>query len=180
MRGRFRGRRRQASAPSQDIEQDHDVAQLADLATHLTSQEEATQLGRELISIVRRVNRAGGQMPPGAIPAVHEVEDELRPLLEYLQVNEVTEAEMIPVRALVTDYLPTTMDRFIALPPEFAATHRGRHGLTPAQDLLTQLRILAEAAQECALAIYKGDAMELANQGRFLQAKFTRSDLDLD
>lgn len=179
MRGWFGGGRRHDSAPSEDSEQDGVVEQLADLATHLTSQQEATQLGRELIGIVRRVNRAGGQMPPAAVPAAHEVEDELRPLLEYLQANEVTEAEMIPVRALVTDYLPTTVDRFIALPPEFAATHRGRHGLTPAQDLLTQLRILAEAAQECALAIYKGDAMELANQGRFLQTKFTRSDLDL-
>jgi hypothetical protein len=179
MRGWFGGRRRDEDTLGQDTEQDSALEQLADLATHLTSQEEATQLNRELVSIVRRVNRAGGQMPSGAVPAVHEVEDELRPLLDYLQVNEVTEAEMIPVRALVTDYLPTTVDRFIALPPEFAATHRGRHGLTPAQDLLTQLRILAEAAQECALAIYKGDAMELANQGRFLQTKFTRSDLDL-
>lgn len=144
-----------------------------------TSMEEATQLERTLTDVVRRVNRSGGRMPEGGIPAVHEVEDQLRPLLRYLRSQPVIEAEMIPVRALVSDYLPTTVDRFIALPPDFAMRHKGRHGLTPAQDLLTQLRLLGEAARECAEAIYSGDAQELANQGRFLHTKFTRSDLDL-
>lgn len=119
-------------------------------------------------------------MPEGGIPALHEVEDELRPLLSYLMRNRANEVEMIPVRALVTDYLPTTVERFLALPGDFALRHQGRHGLTPAQDFLAQLNILARAAKECAEAIYVGDAQELAAQGTFLHTKFTRSDLDLD
>jgi hypothetical protein len=137
------------------------------------------ELERQLTELVRRVNRAGGTMPEGGVPAVREVEDVLRPLLRYLRSNPPTAEEMIPVRATVTDYLPSTVNAFLALPPDFAVTHRNRMGRTPAEELLEQLRLLAEGAQEYATAIYAGDAQELTNQGRFLATKFTRSDLDL-
>jgi hypothetical protein len=136
-------------------------------------------LERRLDDIVRRVKRAGGTMPEGGVPAARDVEDVLRPLLRYLRSNPPTAAELIPVRAMVTDYLPSTLDTFLALPPQFAATHRGRTGRTPAEDLLEQLRLLAEGATETATAIYAGDAQKLSDQGRFLATKFTRSDLDL-
>lgn len=154
--------------------------QLAQQAPPRTSIDEARDLSRTLTEIVRRANRNGNRMPEGGIPALHEVEDEIRPLLTYLSKHRVNELEMIPVRALVTDYLPTTVERFLALPGDFALRHRGRAGLTPAQDFLAQLNILSRAAKECAEAIYVGDAHELAAQGTFLQTKFTRSDLDLD
>lgn len=136
-------------------------------------------LERELTDLVRRVNRGGDRMPEGGVPAVREVEDVLRPLLRYLGANPATETEMIPVRSMVRDYLPTTVNTFLALPPDFAATHRNRLGRTPAEDLLEQLRLLGEGAQEYATAIYAGDAQQLTNQGQFLATKFTRSDLDL-
>lgn len=137
------------------------------------------ELERRLDDIVRRVKRAGGTMPEGGVPAARDVEDVLRPLLRYLSANPPTAAELIPVQAMVTDYLPSTLDTFLALPPQFAATHRGRNGRTPAEDLLEQLRLLAEGATETATAIYAGDAQKLSDQGRFLATKFTRSDLDL-
>lgn len=133
----------------------------------------------ELTDLVRRVNAAGGTMPEGGVPAVREVEDVLRPLLRYLRSNPPTEAELIPIRSMVQDYLPTTVDTFLALPHDFAATHRNRLGRTPIEDLLEQLLLLAEGAREYATAIYAGDAQQLTNQGQFLATKFTRSDLDL-
>ena len=143
------------------------------------SRDPVEDLEQQLTELVRRVNRAGGTMPEGGVPAVREVEDVLRPLLRYLRSNPPTAEEMIPVRATVTDYLPSTVNAFLALPPDFALTHRNRMGRTPAEELLEQLRLLAEGAQEYATAIYAGDAQELTNQGRFLATKFTRSDLDL-
>jgi hypothetical protein len=61
-----------------------------------------------LTQLVRQVNRAGGRMPEGGVPAVREVEDVLRPLLRYLRANPATEAEMLGVRGIITDYLPST------------------------------------------------------------------------
>lgn len=144
-----------------------------------SSSDPIEDLERQLSELVDRVNRAGGTMPEGGVPAVREVEDELRPLLRYLRSNPPTAEQMIPVQATVTDYLPSTVDTFLGLPPAFAATHRNRQGRTPTEELLEQLRLLAEGAHEYATAIYAGDAQKLTNQGRFLATKFTRSDLDL-
>jgi hypothetical protein len=132
-----------------------------------------------LTQLVRQVNRAGGRMPEGGVPAVREVEDVLRPLLRYLRANPATEAEMLGVRGIITDYLPTTVQTFLTLPPDFAAVHRNRLGRTPAEELIEQLTLLVEGAREYATAIYEGDAQNLTNQGRFLQTKFARSELDL-
>lgn len=137
------------------------------------------EMADSLTWLVRKVNRAGGRMPEGGVPAVREVEDVLRPLLEYLQQQPATEAEMIGVRAMVTDYLPTTVDTFLALPAQFAQTHRNRSGRSPEEEFLQQLELLAEGAGETATAIYAGDAQLLTNQGRFLQNRFARSELDL-
>ena len=118
-------------------------------------------------------------MPEGGVPGVRAIEDVLRPLLTYLTANPPTEEELIPVRATLTDYLPTTLDTFLALPKDFASTHLGRTGHTPAQELGEQLTLLEAGVVEYAQSIYAGDAQRLSNQGRFLQTKFGRSDLDL-
>lgn len=140
---------------------------------------EVTALAARLSEIVAMVNRNGGRMPEGGVPGVHAVGDALQPLLAYLGTHPPTEEELIPVRATVTDYLPTTLAAFLALPTAFANTHRGSNGRTPAAELVDQLRLLHDGVLAYADSIYAGDAMRLSNQGRFLQAKFGRSELDL-
>ena len=170
---------RQPPVPDQEQRQHAPAAPPAQAPAGSTPGSEPEALEAELTELVRRVNRAGGTMPEGGVPAVRDVEDVLRPLLRYLRSNPPTESEMIPIRSMVRDYLPTTVDTFLALPPDFAATHRNRQGRSPAEELLEQLRLLEQGAREYATAIYAGDAQELTNQGKFLETKFTRSDLDL-
>lgn len=141
--------------------------------------DEVGELSRRLTEIVRQTNRAGGKMPEGGVPGVRAIEDRLRPLLTYLAANPPTEEELIPVRGTVTDYLPTTLDTFLALPTEFARTHRNRAGRSPAEELVEQLALLESGVVEYAQSIYAGDAQRLSNQGRFLQTKFGKTDLTL-
>ena len=141
--------------------------------------DEVAQLTQRLTAIVRQVNRNGGKMPEGGVPGVRAIEDVLRPLLTYLAANPPTEEELIPVRATLTDYLPTTLDTFLALPKDFAGTHRNRAGRTPSEELVEQLGLLESGVVEYSQSIYAGDAQQLSNQGRFLQTKFGRTDLDL-
>jgi hypothetical protein len=141
--------------------------------------DEITELAGRLTTLVRKVNRNGGKMPEGGVPGVRAIEDVLRPLLTYLAANPPTEEELIPVRATLTDYLPTTLDTFLALPKDFAHSHRNRSGRTPATELVEQLHLLHAGVVEYAQSIYAGDAQELSNQGRFLQTKFGRTDLTL-
>jgi hypothetical protein len=79
--------------------------------------------------------------------------------------------------AIIHDYLPTALNDFSALPTQYAE-RPGVTGTTPADDLLQQLVLLDEGANDLQDLVYTGDAAQLAIQARFLDAKFRRSDLD--
>ncbi len=79
----------------------------------------------------------------------------------------------------ITDYLPTSVDSYLSLPESFLEAHVNDDGQTPAEELLEHLELMAKGVEELATAIYSGDAQRLAVQGRFLDTKFSKSDLDL-
>lgn len=131
----------------------------------------------ELERIRWTARRAGGTLPVAALPALGQIEDVLGPLVEHLVDNPPTVEEEIAVEAMLTDYLPTTLNAYVRLNRQVAATAR-TGGRTPGDDLLDQLATLEAAAQELSDAVYAHDADQLATQGRFLSTKFNRSDLD--
>jgi hypothetical protein len=137
----------------------------------------ARRLQQELAGIVRQANADGGRLPAGAVPTVRDIDDVLRPLLRYVETRSASEEEMRHLTAIIDDYLPTALGDFLALPPPYAE-RPGVTGTTPADDLLRQLQLLDEGANELQDVVYTGDAAQLAIQARFLDAKFRRSDLD--
>ncbi|MCI2240175.1 hypothetical protein MN205_17045 [Kineococcus sp. TRM81007] len=128
---------------------------------------------------VQRANRAGGRLPDGAVPAVRDLDDVLRPVLEHVARRGAQVEELHNLEAIVTEYLPGALDRYLELPEDYALNHRGPSGATPAEELLNQLGLLLEGARELQQAVHDHDARLLHEQGRFLDAKFRRSDLDL-
>jgi hypothetical protein len=134
-------------------------------------------LRQELADIVTKANADGGRLPPGAVPTVRDIDDVLRPLLGYIEARSASEEEMRHLTAIIHDYLPTALNDFSALPPQYAE-RPGVTGTTPADDLLQQLVLLDEGANDLQDLVYTGDAAQLAIQARFLDAKFRRSDLD--
>jgi hypothetical protein len=139
--------------------------------------EPARRLQAALAALVTQANAEGGRLPPGAVPTVRDIDDVLRPLLSYIELRSASEEEMRHLTAIVEDYLPTALRDFLALPTQY--TERpGVTGTTPADDLVRQLQLLDEGANELQDFVYTGDAAQLAIQARFLDAKFRRSDLD--
>jgi hypothetical protein len=131
----------------------------------------------ELAEIVTKANADGGRLPAGAVPTVRDIDDVLRPLLSYIEARSASEEEMRHLTAIIHDYLPTALNDFCALPAQYAE-RPGVTGTTPADDLLQQLVLLDEGANDLQDLVYTGDAAQLAIQARFLDAKFRRSDLD--
>jgi hypothetical protein len=121
---------------------------------------------------------AGSKLPVGALPQLGRIEDVLQPLLEHLIANPPNVDEEIAVQALVTDYLPTTLNAYIGLNRQFAISV-GADGRTAGDDLLDQLVTLANAAEDLGRAVYAHDGDQLKTQGRFLTTKFQQSDLAL-
>ncbi|MGI4894664.1 MAG: hypothetical protein ACRYF3_06100 [Janthinobacterium lividum] len=136
-------------------------------------------LQERLRDIVRSANRHGGRLPDGAVPAVHEIEDVLRPLLVHVAKRGAGVEAMHDLEAIVQDYLPGALDRYLDLPADYALGNRGPSGTTPAVELVAQLKLLAAGSRDLYRAVYDHDAQQLATQGRFLDAKFRHSDLEL-
>lgn len=136
------------------------------------------RMQRKLDETGRAARRAGATLPIAALPQLGRIEDVLRPLLAHLAANPPSVDEEIAVQQMVTDYLPTTVNTYIGMNRRFAESARA-DGRTPGDDLVEQLVMLEGAAHELSLAVYAHDAEQLAVHGRFLNTKFTGSDLQL-
>lgn len=150
----------------------------------VTPASEIPALRDALGGLVRRVNAAAGRLPDGAVPAVRDIEDHLVALLDHaderLQAGvSVDTLAMVTLAATINDYLPTSIDVYLALPEAFLVEHRNPQGQTAAEELSAQLELLEQGVAELASALYSGDAQRLFAQGRFLDAKFAKTDLDL-
>lgn len=138
----------------------------------------AERMSAELERLRWSARRAGGHLPVAALPRLGEIEDVLVPLVEHLATSPPTAEEEFAVQAMITDYLPTSLNAYIALNKQVAGTVRP-DGRTAGDDLMEQLVLLEEEARTLSTAVYAHDAQRLATQGRFLRTKFGGTDLDL-
>jgi hypothetical protein len=111
------------------------------------------------------------------VPTVRDIDDVLRPLLRYIEVQSASDEEMRHLTSIIHEYLPQALGDFLALPVQYSE-RPGVTGTTPADDLIHQLELLDEGTNELQDLVYTGDAAKVAIQARFLDAKFRRSDLD--
>ncbi len=173
-------RRRNAAAPDapdtgeQQTLSPAEREQQQDAAAQLVA---VRDLQERLAGIVLQANADGAKLPVGAVPTLREIDDVLRPLLGYIERQGASAEEMRHLTAIITEYLPTAFGDFMALPPAYAE-RPGVTGTSPADDLVRQLLLLDEGANDLQDLVYTGDAAQLAIQARFLDAKFRRSDLD--
>ena len=141
-------------------------------------------LRSSLSLLIVRVKSNGGKLPTEAIPEIREAGDQLFELLEFGDTLAASGATidtyaMFTISAAITDYLPTSIDTYLALPPQFLVSHRNAAVETPAEELVAQVTTLRGGLIELAQSVYAGDSERLSSQRRFLETKFTKSDLDL-
>jgi len=78
-----------------------------------------------------------------------------------------------------TDYLPSTLQAYAALPPQWAESHRLPDGRTALEALEEQLDVLEQAVTRMHDAAVAADARALLANGAFLADRFATSSLDL-
>jgi hypothetical protein len=137
-------------------------------------------LARELDALIARINAASGRLPTAATVQARRLTDLVQEMLSHQEKSAAPNVnETILITSTVRDYVPTSLDAYLALPAAFLATHRTATGATPDDELLLQLQLLESGIRDTVEAIWAGNAQKLESQGRFLQTKFSRSDLDL-
>lgn len=137
------------------------------------------QVRTALGSLKAAVARHGELFPPVCKQLLDETVAPALEVVAYVARGGHTDAELRSVHAIATDYLPTSVNTYIRLPPEYVISQRNPDGRTAADELELQLQLLRESAKEAASSLYRSDAQRMVEQSAFLQAKFGKSDLDL-
>jgi len=124
------------------------------------------------------VNRNAGRLPAAVVVDVRSLTDVLRAVVATTAVRPLDVHALISVRAVLEDYLPTTLTRYLAVDASLLDPARPRSP-TPRDSLHEQVAALHASATTTLAAVKAQDVDALSTQGRFLRTKFTASDLDL-
>ncbi|MDT4938464.1 MAG: hypothetical protein QOG80_2135 [Pseudonocardiales bacterium] len=140
-------------------------------------------LSARLRDLVTFVNHNAGRLPVEAVVSARRVADTVRETLADAtrDADRGTEPDInviLSVRGIVDDYLPTTLERYLALDPSGTDVARPAGG-TARQSLIEQIDALWIAAADVLAAAQARDVDDLVSQGNFLRTKFAGSDLDL-
>ncbi len=87
--------------------------------------------------------------------------------------------EMHVLVRTATDYLPGTLQPYLALPRAYAEKQPLADGQTAAQILCTQLDVMTARMESVRDAVLRADSDKLLANGRFLEEKFGRHGLKL-
>jgi hypothetical protein len=140
---------------------------------------EARGLRADLATLARRVDAAGARLPDDARARVRLIIDVLGEIINRIEHLATSPEQRFVVARTIRDYLPTSLETYLNLPRSYAFTRRLGGRRTAHEELLAQLDLLESKLREIADAVYSGDAQALVDQGRFLEDRFRRSELDL-
>ncbi|HEY7008917.1 MAG TPA: hypothetical protein VH395_08260 [Jatrophihabitantaceae bacterium] len=131
-----------------------------------------------MFELIRQVNASAGRLPVEGVVVARRILDVVREVIETSSERALDVRAVVSVRAILEDYLPTTLRTYLAIDPDVVDVVRPS-GRTPAQSFIEQLDVLWSSAMDLLDAIHAQDADALLSQGSFLRTKFSGSDLDL-
>jgi hypothetical protein len=125
----------------------------------------------------RLVRRVDGRAPPDVAAKVREIRQEIVGMLPFAAQFPPGSEDLFVIQRTATDYLPSALDAYLALPPEYALTRQVQDGKTPKQVLLEQLQLIDSKMDEVVDALHQRDTERLLASGRFLEERFGKGDL---
>lgn len=131
-------------------------------------------------ALARNQRLAQGHLPAPAMAKLLKIQQEISDLLLLAAQFPTGSQDLYVIQRTATDYLPSTLQAYLALPPQYAATKVVQGGKTALQVLGDQLDLLGSKMDEITDAVHKQDSDRLLANGRFLEERFgTKSDLAL-
>jgi hypothetical protein len=138
---------------------------------------DARHLQKELDDLLARVR---GHLPDEVMKEVQDIATVIGGVLPRAGQALPGSEDLYILSRTIEDYLPTSLDAYLALPPDYARTHVIRDGKTATDILHEQLKTLDDRMDEVADASARSDLDRLMAQGRFLEERFGKgSDLQL-
>jgi hypothetical protein len=131
-------------------------------------------------ALEREVFMVSGRLPPDVMARVQSIQQIILGILPRTGVLPPGSPELYIVQRTATEYLPTTLESYLNLPPIYATLHPVQQGKTSKQVVLDQLSLLESKMSEVAEDVHRYDADRLLANGRFLEERFGRSALSLE
>jgi len=142
------------------------------LRDRLTASPELGAWQEHLAPLLGRLRNGAGQ---ATLEVLEGIEEKLAFLLERLGDgggNVMLDLRPFEVRKIAYEYLPDTLNQYLALPASLAQSEKLASGKTAEEALNEQLRLLDGALLDLARSLYQKDAQGLVVHGRFLKEKF--------
>lgn len=125
-------------------------------------------------SLDRAYQMTHGRLPADVQTKVAEIRTEILELLPHAAEFPPGSPDLYVVRRMATDYLPTTIQAYLALPSGYASEHVVQAGKTPLNVLKEQLDLLDAKMDEITEAVRRRDSDRLLANGIFLEERFGR------
>lgn len=137
--------------------------------------------GSDAAELLAAVDELRGRRVPGElreqVTRILDTVTEIAPRWDAVRGNPAVAAD---VTGTLTDYLPSTLDAYDAIPAYLRNRRDPASGETPAEDAHAQLGVLVDRMFAVRNAAFEDDLRRLQVQGDFLEQKFQRrSHLDL-
>jgi hypothetical protein len=116
-----------------------------------------------------------GRLPPDSQSRVARIRTEILDLLPHAAEFPTGSQDLYVLRRMAEDYLPTTIEAYLALPATYATGRVVQDGKTPLQIMNEQLELLDAQMGEIAEAVHKQDSDRLLANGIFLEERFGRN-----
>ena len=132
--------------------------------------EEPEAISRVLKQILERIQ---GRVEPDVFNSVKSIATAITDALPRLTTGDPQlNGARFTVRQMATDYLPSTLQSYLKLPPGYRRVHSVGGGKTAHDVLQEQLGLLDGKMQEILVSVNENDTQALLANGRFLKEKF--------
>lgn len=147
--------------PSQD---------LIEFSSSKSDEEAATE--ENIHKLAKQMHTHRGALPDAINSKVDGILDTLTDILPHWKSMASFEDQKFVVNSIITDYLPNTLNSYLALPKSYLA----RNKRDTESRIIKQLDILQMSLNEIQDNVYAGVERKIEDQGRFLEERFTKND----
>ena len=141
---------------------------------------DARRREREVVRSLNRLQRrTAGSIPNDIAIRVAHIANAIRVALPRATPRDIGPHARHVLVACATDYLPTALHAYLAVPRVFADREKVADGKTLHVLLREQLDLLVSEIDAIVESVNRADSARLVVHGRFLEEKFARSGLDV-
>jgi hypothetical protein len=123
---------------------------------------------------------AAGRLPVDVQVKAEQIRRKAEALQNYADYFPTGSQDLYVVQRTTIEYLPNTLNAYLALPPGYANAAVSADGKTALQSLWEQLNLLEAKLDEIASNLHRQNLNRLVANGRFLEERFGDRSSELD